>query len=383
MSNETIYSGSNLWEDPLKNEPPGLLLSDQIAYYAKNCDMISPYRVEDLRPSYYTLHVGDEYWVGREQFKIKSGERMTIPKNGFVYIRVKEIFNIPFYIVARYSLCVKQVYRGLMLDNGLQIDPGYRGNINVPVYNFTDDEKHFKSGDPLLAMEFSRTTQFNLQDINLEGKSLDDIYEKIFKGIEGYPLKTFKKIKGDRPVSSYFEPSEDNRSSVLALRGQVDNFKNDTTKDINLYKADVSQKVSRTKTIGIFSLLGVIITLFAIIMVHFYWQEGKFSSLNSKYENIKDGLVEKILTQVEENRIKQFESTKNNILVINKSLEDISSRQDISQESIKAIQDTLLKFENLFNQMESESSKSSEGLKSKSIELDTFSLDVENIQGKI
>jgi hypothetical protein len=119
------YGESTMWVDPLADQPPGILLSDKIAYYAKACKLIVPFDTDALAAASYTLHVGDKYWIGREPTELKAGECVTIRPNDLVYIRVLEYFNIPHYMVGRYSLRVKTVYRGLILDNGLQIDPGF------------------------------------------------------------------------------------------------------------------------------------------------------------------------------------------------------------------------------------------------------------------
>ena len=171
----------------------------------------------------------------------------------------------------------------------------------------------------------------------------------------------FKKIR-NRSLLHYFKPEDKNESSVLALHDDVDKFNNRIKKDIEKHKDETRHKVNIISVIGGISVIAVVVALIAIILTHFYWQEGKFSTVNDKYEHVKNELAEKVLTHVK----KESEFTKNEIAVINKSLQDISNRQDISQESIKEIQDTLLKFENLFKQMESESSKNSEGLNTKS-----------------
>src|SRR6266581_819967 len=86
-------------------------------------------------------------------------ESVEIPPNGLVYIRTKERFRIPYYLVARYSLRVHQVYRGLLIDNGLHIDPGYCGLIWIPVHNFTTQPRVLLLGDEFISVEFNRTTR--------------------------------------------------------------------------------------------------------------------------------------------------------------------------------------------------------------------------------
>jgi len=352
MSNEPICYDKFLWEDPLKTELPGLLLSDRISYYAQKCKMIQPFDAKELRSLYYTLHVGDEYWVGREKHEVSEGGIVEIKPNGLVYIRIKEFLNIPFYIVARYSLCVMMVYRGLILDNGLQIDPGFRGNIHVPVYNFTDDTKYLKRDDPLLSMEFTKTSFCLNSDDLAKIDDPDKLYGLTFKGIEGHPLKMFKKIR-NRSLLEYFKPEDKNESSVLALRDRVDSSINDITqnvktsindisKNIEKYKEEVSLKVKVgfLSLVGIFiGFVGIIIGFVAIILVHYYWQEGKFSTINSNI-NI---LSEKIIPLIEEEPSKQTKLIEGKISAFNTSLEEMNKQLDISQKMINTMQEEMLK----------------------------------------
>jgi deoxycytidine triphosphate deaminase len=150
-----------MWQVPTEDEgAQGTLLSDRIRLYIDAVHLIEPETfVEDsLRPASYDLHVGDEYYVDDKRVPLLPNGQLIIPANGLVYIATKERFNIPYYMVARYSLQVTQVYRGLLIENGLQIDPGYHGRIYVAVHNFTDQARSLLLGKRFLSVDFTRTT---------------------------------------------------------------------------------------------------------------------------------------------------------------------------------------------------------------------------------
>jgi deoxycytidine triphosphate deaminase len=155
------YDPKNLWTIPPEDDgAPGVLLSDRILLYIEAAHLIEPddFVFEGLRPASYDLHVGDHYYVNDRRFELQRKQKLSIPANGLVYIATKERFNIPYYLVARYSLRVTQVYRGLLIDNGLQIDPGYHGRIYIPVHNFTDEVRVLNRDDAFLSVDFTRTT---------------------------------------------------------------------------------------------------------------------------------------------------------------------------------------------------------------------------------
>ena len=118
-----------LWKDPFEPSVSGaVLLSDHIQFLANEVVLVYPFEEKYLRPAAYDVRVGNSYYVNDVR-KDLNDEWIEIPPNGLVYVRTKERFNIPYYLIARYRLRVHQVYRGLLIDNGLHIDPGYCGYI--------------------------------------------------------------------------------------------------------------------------------------------------------------------------------------------------------------------------------------------------------------
>ena len=61
----------DLWMDP-RPEQTGVLLNDQIKYYANEWDMILPFHPESLKPAGYELAVGDEAMRGGEHIYLKG-----------------------------------------------------------------------------------------------------------------------------------------------------------------------------------------------------------------------------------------------------------------------------------------------------------------------
>jgi deoxycytidine triphosphate deaminase len=153
-----------LWIDPFPEAERGyVLLSDQIRFFIETIDLVSnedglPIALDAVRPAAFDLHVGTEYYEDDQSKALTTEQWFEIPPNGLVYVRTRERFNLPYYLVARYSLQVTQVYRGLLIDNGLHIDPGYKGYIWIPVHNYTTQPRVLKEGEVFLSMEFNRTT---------------------------------------------------------------------------------------------------------------------------------------------------------------------------------------------------------------------------------
>ena len=248
-----IYKEYFLWKDPFPNDLGSVLLSDKIAYYAENFGLIFPFDRDRLRPAQYTLRVGGIGYCAGKKIKITKKKPLIIPPNGLVYIKIHEYLNIPYYMIARYSLRVIQVYRGLILDNGLQVDPGFHGHINVPIYNFTNEDKKLEFCERILSVEFVKTTAFK-PDPPIKVKIERDWVGPNLRNGDGYPIKLFTEESDElyfqKDIAGYFQPNEKNESSVLELKKTVESY---------------TKKVKRMKRWGLLGAAAIIISLMSYI----------------------------------------------------------------------------------------------------------------------
>src|SRR6266496_697767 len=197
-----VVQARDFWKDPDEKSPPGLLLSDRIEFYREKVNLIFPYNRDYLRPASYTLHAGCEYVISKSAGDLEYGDlaekgKVVIPPNGLIYIRFFEEVNIPHYLIARFNLRVTQVYRGLLLGTGPQVDPGFSGYLGCPIHNFTDTDKTIVFFDDLITIDFEKTTPFAqtfFQEIEGKGKELNDemLVPKEMLGLGGRLCKTYE-----------------------------------------------------------------------------------------------------------------------------------------------------------------------------------------------
>ena len=207
------FHGEELWVDPIDDDSKkgAVLLSDQIAFYVEKAKMISPFDAEAIRPASYLIHVGSEYYEDEVAYPLSEGDEVVIPENGLVYVKTREWLNVPYYLIARYNLEVKQLYRGFLLDNGLQIDPGYHGHFYCPLHNLTNQEKRLKYGDSFVVIDFIRTSPFKATNgIDLASISNEtDLLDADILGVGNKPITLFAKnrkklLSQDRRVTDYW-----------------------------------------------------------------------------------------------------------------------------------------------------------------------------------
>ena len=141
----------------------GVLLSNEIKYYAEKYKMIDPFVADNLKPAAYELTVGHEFSLGGvpDELEDRPGEdTIQIPPFEVAIIKTRETLNLPRFIIARWNLRVKWAYEGLLWIGGPQVDPGWVGHLFCPIYNLSDKERSLRLGDRIAVIDFVKTTPF-------------------------------------------------------------------------------------------------------------------------------------------------------------------------------------------------------------------------------
>jgi deoxycytidine triphosphate deaminase len=150
--------------DP-RPEIHGVLLSDEIAFYANNHNLITPFDRVNLKPAAYELTIGDEYFLSGEFLTLdpsdKNNGKVVIPPFEVAVLKTTEILCLPRYLIARWNIRVRHAYSGLLWVGGPQVDPGYVGHLFCPIYNLSDKAVTLYSGDPIAVIDFVKTTPFD------------------------------------------------------------------------------------------------------------------------------------------------------------------------------------------------------------------------------
>ena len=257
----------DLWKDPHPGET-GVLLSDQIKYYADEGNMIVPFTSENVKPAGYELTVGDEAMRGGEHIFLKGVDsELNIPPFEVAVVKTGETINLPRFIIARWNIRVRWAYKGLLWVGGPQVDPGYVGHLFCPLYNLSSEPVKLKKGEPIALMDFVKTTSVDtetLADTKLE------TYRRPPKRIllEDYGVEEFK--------SALFSQDREVKEGLSDVRRKVELFTSFTFVVVAVlmslialpYLSDDSLRAGRTLSDAI--TLGV--AFFALLLSIFCWR---------------------------------------------------------------------------------------------------------------
>ena len=148
---------------------PALLNSFDIKRYVDQGCLLDKdnFHPERMKPASYEMRfLGSLYhWQeldGRLQSrwrKVSEGNRVKLSKNSISYLWMEERLLLPEYIGARFNLRISDVHKGILLGTGPLIDPGFGGQILIPLHNLTDNDYVLRGGDGIIWVEFTKVSK--------------------------------------------------------------------------------------------------------------------------------------------------------------------------------------------------------------------------------
>jgi hypothetical protein len=175
-----------------------------------------------------------------ERSRDTSGDYYLVPSNSLVYIKLKQELRLPFYIIGRHNLKIRYVYKGLLLGTGPQVDPGFQGNLFIPLHNFTtSDVRVYINGkhSSFVSIDFVRTTPFSPQiDIPADIKTTDAL-RLHFKttGTSRRILIEEEKVKKRLTLEDYLDGAKP-RSQLKQFQDNYEKFEKKVRRDIRKMK---------------------------------------------------------------------------------------------------------------------------------------------------
>jgi deoxycytidine triphosphate deaminase len=212
MSNDRVYVSDrdaeerfsrNKRRDPYPKLEPALLNSNDINKYAKEVGMVAPYDSDHLKSASYKIHIGERivYWDKngeRKENRLTAGETFMVAANSIVFIETREKFRLPHYIAMRFNLKIDNVHKGILLGTGPLVDPGFVGNLLIPLHNLTTNNYYFHCGQDFVWAEFTKTSPLD----KWKGHSVPaDTSDKEF--YDGTSYKAFPDQKKDMRPEHY------------------------------------------------------------------------------------------------------------------------------------------------------------------------------------
>lgn len=177
---------------------------------------------EMINGASYDLHLGDEYYYDGKIQKLSDEKPfLTIEPYDYAIVSCRETAWIPRDVIAKFGLTVGLFCQGIILSNGPQIDPGFRGTLFCLLFNTSNRAVHLKRGKHYATIEFNK--------------------------LIGYAEPYEGKYQGKERIIEYI-PENALHGAINELKKEVEHLKNESRIMQNIY-------------------LGVVALMFAIISI--------------------------------------------------------------------------------------------------------------------
>lgn len=203
LKNRNIDDIVNLILEFWKHRESGGVVPKKILQYGVSSDLfLKNADFNSVTSAACDLHLGDEYYyAGKIRRTEKNDLFIVIDPYDYAIVTSKENANLPRNIAARFDLSVRLFCQGIILSNGPQIDPGFRGNLFCLLFNTSNKQVVLKKGEKYATIEFT----------------------KLITHTEAYTGKY-----QDKTDIIHYLPSNVMQGAVSELKKELDELKNDT-----------------------------------------------------------------------------------------------------------------------------------------------------------
>ena len=247
-----------LSQDPYPEIEPSLLNSADIHDYVMATGMIDPYDPSKLKSGSYEVNfIGIVYYwdeSGKEQsIDMEKERKFLLRKNSIAFLFTATRFCLPDYMALRFNLKITHVHRGLLLGTGPLVDPGFEGNLLIPLHNLTTNDYEFTLNEGLIWVEFTKLSSNPRWQKACTSPARTGVY------------KEFPSNKKNKDATYYFGKAAWGRG----IRSSIPDAMRKTAEDANESKisAEKARKYVRNWSVGtaiavVVAVIGLLVSIY-------------------------------------------------------------------------------------------------------------------------
>ena len=299
-------------KDPFPDIAPALLNSVDIARYVGRGCLLERQKFDSnrMKPASYEMRfLGELYnWQaidGRSRQCrriVSNGKCVTLHKNSISYLWMEEQLLLPEYIAARFNLRIREVHKGILLGTGPLIDPGFGGQILVPLHNLTNNDYELIGGDGIIWVEFTKVSTHpywlpNGADSNRPTDLIEFPTQKRLADPRRYLSKAGVKV--GKGVQSAFKGALD-KAQHVAKNAKLESKK----------AQDSVRKLGFWGALGVgIGVITVVISAFALTVTVVHSQSDRINELERRLENLREAQSKNPAIATDDARYKSEEPT--------------------------------------------------------------------------
>ncbi len=137
-----------------------VLSDNEIRALVHENGLIAPFKEQALQGASYDLTLGELMVIGGVPKTVSRQEGgHDLEPGSFALVTTHEYLHLPLNVVAHYGIVAVWSRRGIVPVVGPQLDPGFEGVLEVPVFNAGDANIRLFPGDSFFTIEFVSMTE--------------------------------------------------------------------------------------------------------------------------------------------------------------------------------------------------------------------------------
>jgi deoxycytidine triphosphate deaminase len=137
----------------------GLLTRDLLEPLVAAGAVLTNSSAASFKSASYDLRVGDEAWCHGFIDLTANDPIFVIPPYSYAIVKAMERAALPTLMIGQFDLRVSYFLSGIILSNGPQVDPGYRGDLFCMLFNGNSEPKELRMGDRFCTIQFTSTVR--------------------------------------------------------------------------------------------------------------------------------------------------------------------------------------------------------------------------------
>lgn len=120
--------------------------------------VIDPFENSQVQPASYDLRIGEQGITtsGKRVVNLRETGYLAMEPGDVAIVTILERLQLSTLYAARLGLRSKYVRKGLIASMGLQVDPGFSGELNVTLVNLTPQSITLPYKDDFVSVEFHK-----------------------------------------------------------------------------------------------------------------------------------------------------------------------------------------------------------------------------------
>lgn len=137
----------------------GVVTKDHLSPLIRAGGFLTNTKESNIKPASYDLRIGHEILCQGKVVELSpANPRFEIPPYSYAIVSALEYASLPPCVVGRFDLKVSYFFEGVILSNGPQVDPGYKGALFCMLYNGSGRPRLLTLGKHFATIDFTTTT---------------------------------------------------------------------------------------------------------------------------------------------------------------------------------------------------------------------------------